>query len=254
MRINYKDRSYLDRIEITPQEVYDRLEVEIPTTSTPSMKQVDDTFMKISDLGFTHVICINISSKLSSTIDLVATVSKSYKELTTKIIDTLNIGFGSAFSVRHACSLLTKGCSFGEIVSDTERMVPRTHTFFITDTLDYLYKGGRIGKTVHALGSILNIKPIITCNRVGEYVVAAKARGKKAAINKAKDLIEKLTNGRPFRLAIANGNAEAEAQRELDAVKRDFPNALEIINGGQISPVLAVHTGPGMIGLSAQLI
>lgn len=252
LQINYSDGSYLDRVTITPEEIYARLDTEVPSTSTPSVAQVADTFAQIVADGYTHVICIDISSALSGTFNLIEQVSRDYPELTVAMIDTLNIGFGAGFMVRKACQLLDEGLSFDHIVAQTKAEVSKTHTFFIVDTLDYLYKGGRISKAVFALGSVLNIKPIITCDELGKYVTAAKARGRKGALKKVKELINKVTQGMPFDFAIANGDAEEEAVELLAGVHREFPQVKDIIDAGQVSPVLTVHTGPGLIGMAVQ--
>lgn len=252
MHVNYRDRSYLDRIDITPEDVYARLPEEVPTTSTPSVKEVTDTFARIVADGFTHVICVDISSALSGTLNLVEQVSRNFSELTTKVVDTFNIGFGAGFTVKYVCELLDQKLHFDEIVAKAKAIVPKTHTYFVVDTLDYLFKGGRIGKATYALGSVLNIKPVITCDEEGKYVVATKGRGRKGSIKKVKELITKATQGKPFNLAIANGNAIQEADELVAAARSEFAQVRDIIDAGQISPVLTVHTGPGLLGLAVQ--
>lgn len=252
LHVNYRQESYLDRVNITPQEVYDRLSTEIPTTSTPSVEQVMDLFQRIIKAGYTHVICIDISSMLSGTFDMIHGVGSNLDGVTVASIDTFNIGFGSGLVVLYACELLDRGFTFQEIVDKTRAIVPKTHTLFLVDTLEYLYKGGRINRAVYSLGSALNVKPIITCNEEGRYIVAGKARGRRKALEKAKELVARATKDQPFRLAVANGNAEDDASEILRAAAAEFPNARTIMDCGQISPVLTVHTGPGLIGLIFQ--
>lgn len=254
MHVNYPEASYLDRVTITPEEVYERIETEVPTTSTPSVQEVHEAFERIVAAGHSQVICINVSSGLSGTFSLVEQVSKEFPQLTVETIDTLNIGFGAGFMVKKACDLLDKGLSFEEVVAQTRAAVTQTHTFFLVDTLDYLYKGGRVSKTVHALGSVLNIKPIITCDAIGKYVVAAKARGRKAALKKLSSLIDKVTQGMPFDFAIAHGKTRDDVANLIGSIKSEFPHIKETIDAGSISPVLTVHTGPGLIGVAVQML
>lgn len=252
LHVNYQEASYLDRVDIFPEDIYARLPEEIPSTSTPSVQEVSDVFEQIEKDGFTHIVCINISSALSGTFNLVEQVSQYFGQLKTSMVDTLNIGFGAGFTVKKACESLDKKMHFDEIVATARAAVKKTHTFFVVDTLDYLYKGGRISKAVYKIGSVLNIKPIITCNAVGEYAVASQGRGKKGAIKKVEHLIQKVTQGKSFDLAVANGNAIEQAASLLASAKSQFPQVKEVIDCGQISPVLTVHTGPGLIGLAVQ--
>lgn len=253
LTINYSDGSYLDRVNITPIEVYDRFETEIPTTSTPSPGRIHTAFEQAANDGYTHILAVTISSGLSSTHDLIRSVAAQFPQLKTEIIDTLNIGIGAGMSVIYATELMDAGVSFKELVTRTRAIVPETRIFFVPDTLEYLYKGGRISKAVYSLGSVLNLRPIFTCDEHGKYAVVAKARGRKKSIAKAIDLCQKqIAPDKPYRFVVAEGMAEAELAQVLEDAPKNFPDAVQVINAKQISPALVVHTGPGLIGFVIQ--
>ena len=113
--INYKDKSYLDGIDITSEQVYENLEKEIPKTSLPPVEIIKKTFEDIIKAGYEKVIAVTISSGLSGTNGIIRMISKEYQELETFIIDTKNIGLGAGLSAITAGELIEKGYSFEEI-------------------------------------------------------------------------------------------------------------------------------------------
>lgn len=235
--INYRDGSYLDRVSITPTEVYERLSTEVPSTSTPSPGRVFAAFEKAAADGFTHILAITVSSGLSATFDLFRSISVEFPTVKTELIDTKSMGIGAGMSVIYAMELLDAGASFAETVKRTRAAVPKTHAFFVPHTLEYLYKGGRISKATYSLGSVLNLRPIFTYDKLGKHAVVGKARGHRKAIAKAIDLCKKsLTPGKPYRFVVAQGMAEGEMAKILEHAPEEFPDAVQIINGGQISP------------------
>ncbi|MCH4184915.1 MAG: DegV family protein [Eggerthellaceae bacterium] len=254
LTITFDSTSYRDKIDISPTEVYKRMKDDLPHTSLPSPTSVQELFDQAIADGCTHILVVTISSGLSGTFDLMRSVGTSYAaKCPCAFVDTLSIGLGAGLTVMRAAELIAEGLDFKEVVQKTLWTVQHSHVFFCVDALDYLYKGGRINRAVYSLGSVLNVRPIITCNASGAYVPVAKARGRKASLKKTMDAARKtIAADVPCRLAIVNGDAEAEAEALIDRAKNEvFPNARSII-GGQISPALVVHTGPGLIGIGVQ--
>lgn len=251
--INYSDGSFLDRVNITPREVYDRFAEEIPSTSTPTPGRVHEVFDQVQADGFENVICYSISSGLSGTFDLVRSVAASYPNLNVEVVDTLNIGFACGMIAMHGMDLYDKGESFKRIVKKSRELVPNTHIYFVPDGLEYLYKGGRINKAVYSLGTVLNLCPVLTCNEHGKYVVAGKARGRKKSLAKGIELCKKWVSKKPYRFGVANGDAEKETDAVLAQAKELFPDAIEYVDGKDVSPALVVHTGPGLVGYVLQV-
>lgn len=252
MIINYKDASYLDKLEISPQEVYDRLTEEIPTTSTPSPGSVHAVFKQVIADGYTQAVVVTISSGLSATYELVMSVAKEYEQLTTLVVDTLNIGLGAGLSAIKAAQYIDEGVPFSQIEALVKQSAKNTKVFFCVDTLEYLYQGGRIGNVTHVLGGLLDMRPVISCNEKGIYYTVSKARGRKQSLKKALQAALKYAAGfSQSTLAVINGEAKEEAKALLAKLKQALPHCGDIYEGN-ISPVLVVHTGPGLIGIGVQ--
>ena len=117
---------------------------------------------------------------------------------------------------------------------------------FIVDTLEYLKKGGRIGKVAGTIGELLNLKPLITVGDDGVYHTYAKIRGKKQAISKLKEIAKGYLTNEKCNLWVMDGGAQEEGDALFEAVK-DFDNINEI-HRGIIGSSLGIHTGPGLIG------
>lgn len=210
-------------------------------------------FAKIAADGYEKVIAVTISSGLSGTHGVVQLASAQFDWIQTRVLDTKNIGIGAGFTAIHALRLVRQGMGFEEIVQKLEWDVKNTKVFFCVETLEYLRKGGRIGLIPSVLGSMLNLKPIISCNEEGVYYTAAKSRGRKRSLEQAIALAQSFAGKGKYNLAIAHGGAEAEAEQLTQQAKELFPGAQEIFRG-QISPALVVHTGPGLIGIGIQRI
>ena len=252
IRIAYQDSEYLDRVDITPQQVYDRMASEIPKTSQPSMKMMHDTLDQIVADGYDTVLAISISSGLSGTFNTMRLIAEEEKRLNTHVIDTLNIGIGAGIQAIYAGEMIEQGLEAEEIVRNLEASIQQTHIYFSVDTLEYLAKGGRIGKVAAMMGNLLKIKPIITCNEEGVYVVARKVRGRAQSLSELVGIVLREAQKHiKYRIMIANGSAKEETMKLLSDLKRRLPNCNEFIET-ELSPALGVHTGPGLIGVGVQ--
>lgn len=247
--INYKDKSYRDRIDITPEEVYERLTEEIPRTSLPTLGEIREMLEKIAADGYTHVIIPVISSGLSGTYNAIRQVCSEFNGIITAVIDTKNIALGSGFLSVYAAQLTEKNLSFDEIVAKVENKIKDSHIYYSIQTLQYLIKGGRLGRVEGIIGSMLQIKPIIACDEDGIYYTVAKVRGRKQSINKLMEIVQDiLKDKKNYYLTICHGYAKEEADMVKEKMKTYIDNAALFMEG-QISPSLGVHTGPGLIGI-----
>ncbi|WP_373737508.1 DegV family protein [Jeotgalibaca porci] len=252
--INYKDRSYKDRVDITPQEVYDSFKVEIPKTSLPLRSDIDALLDQIKADGYDNIIASIISSGLSGTYQSMYLIADDRDDLNIEVINTLNIGIGSGFVGIYAAELLEQGLDFDTVVDKTREAVSNSSVIFGLETLEYLMKGGRIGKVSGILGSALKIKPIISCNTDGIYDTIAKVRGRKQSINKMMEIARaKVGNHKNYYIALCHGDALDEMLQMKEELKDLISNA-KIYSEGQISPVLGVHTGPGLLGIGVMIL
>lgn len=251
LQVNYKDRSYLDGVDIDAQTVYDRLTIEIPTTSLPRGEDVLRVFQSIQDKGYTHVLAVVLSSGLSGTYNLLR-LMRDELPLPMEVIDTKNIGIGSGLSVIKAARLVKEGMGWDELRIKMEDVVKKTKVFFVLNTLEYLQKGGRIGKVTALVGYVLDLKPIITCNEEGIYTTISKARGRKTSINRCMNVALEFAHDAPsITIGIVHGDAYEEMMNLKGVMQERVPQAK--IFTGSVSPALGVHTGPGLIGMGIQI-
>lgn len=254
LKIIYKDKEFMDGVDITPEEVYQGLSVEIPKTSLPSGDQIVSIFDQIKADGYEKVIAVTLSSGLSGTNNIITLVATSYEGLDFFVFDTKNIAIGAGFHAIQAARYLEEGLTFSEIISKLEKGLKKSKLFFVVSTLEYLQKGGRIGLVASLFGNALNLKPIISCNDEGIYYTVAKVRGRKQSLSKALELADKfLGDHKKYNLAVINGDA-SEAADEVRDILRNHHSDAEVFVEGQISPALGVHTGPGAIGIAIQLL
>ncbi|WP_294468604.1 DegV family protein [uncultured Anaerofustis sp.] len=253
--VNYNNKSYKDVVDIDIDTICDRLKEEIPTTSLPSIDDIMETFEKVISDGYDKAIVITISSGLSGTYNAMRIASESFEgRLETMLIDTKNIDIGAGFSAIRAGELIEQGCSFDQIKEKLDDAIKNTKVYFCVKTLEYLRKGGRIGLVASVVGTALDLKPVMSCNEDGVYYVVSKARGRKKSLKKAlSEAIDYSKKYNKYNVAVVNVQAEDEAKEIENSIKKEFPN-VENVFVGSISPTLAVHTGPGLIGVGVQKI
>lgn len=252
LSIIYRDAQYRDGIDIQPEEVFARFAEEIPSTSLPSPSTVAEVFRQIKADGYDKVIVVCISSGLSGTFELLSSFGPSPEGLEAHYVDTRNIGIGSGFSAIRAGELIEQGLGFAEVCREVEKAAGNTKLFFCVSTLEYLVKGGRIGLVSGMVGTILDLKPVISCNEDGIYYTVAKARGRKKSLRLALDkAVEFAASAKEYSITVMHGNAKQEADELLAAMKERLPGYRLAIEG-QITPALVVHTGPGLIGIGVQ--
>ena len=215
---------------------------------------IADTFAKIKADGFDQVIVSAISSGLSGTCQAIKLLAEDITDMQIVVIDTLNIAIASGFVALFTAEQIEAGLPFDEVVSRTQAAVKKSTILFGVGTLEYLMKGGRIGKVSGILGSALNSKPIISCNEDGIYYTVAKVRGRKQSIQKLIDMTrEKLGQHKNYYLSICHGDDYEEMLLMKEQLK-DLVAGAKIYAEGQISPVLGVHTGPGLLGVGIMVL
>ena len=252
LTIIYKDAQYRDGIDIQPEEVFARFSEEIPSTSLPSPATIADLFKQMRADGYEKVIAVTISSGLSGTFGAVSSLGPAPEGLETRYIDTKNIGIGSGFSAIRAGELIEQGLPFAEVCREVEKAARNTRLFFCVSTLEYLMKGGRIGLVAGMLGTLLDLKPVISCNEDGIYYTVAKARGRKKSLSLALEkAVEFGAGATDYNITVMHGAAQDEADALIATMKERLPDYRYSIEG-QITPALVVHTGPGLIGVGIQ--
>lgn len=247
LKIIYKDREYVDRVDITPQQVYDNMKVEVPHTSLPSIQEMHNLFESLEKDGYTHAIAVCIGSGLSGTYNTLKLAASEHTNLNITVFDSKSLTLGAGALMIGCGEMLKAGKSYSDIVQALPKMRDKVSVFYIVDTLEYLIKGGRIGKVSGVLGTLLNLKPIISIDSDGVYYTHSKVRGKNQAKTKLMEIVSDILNTTPARIWVMHGGAYEEGQRFYEGLK-DNPH-ITSMGFGDISPVAGVHTGPGLIGV-----
>lgn len=258
LRILCRDGEYLDGVNIGGQDVYRRLHNgELPQTSLPRVEDFSAKLNEIFSLGYDGVIAVMLSSGLSGTYNLARIVAEECREqgYAMRVFDSLSGALGQGMTVLQLAEDIKNGMGWEEL---TERRAPRlianTFPFFSVDTLEYLQKGGRIGKISAMAGTMLQIKPIITFASDGQLQSVAKVRGRQQVIRKlVESAVEHGSGHRRYNLAVANGGAP----QEMESVRQLLTEALpdyDHIWDGEIDGTLSVYIGDGVLGAAVQVL
>lgn len=248
LKIIYPDREYNDRVDINPDDVYDRMPEEIPTTSMPCLDEIRSILDDISQQGFTHVLAVALSSGLSGTFGAMKLVAQDVNNLVVKTFDSRTLSMGTGWMVIDAARNISSGLSFDKVVEKITNLQPKVSVYYVVETLEYLRRGGRIGQVAGMLAEFLHFKPIISVNPEGKYFTFCKVRGRRKSIDRLMEIVESVAPDKTINLAVMHGGAKKEAENMLQRLSK-LPNIKEIVFS-DISPALGVHTGPGLLGVS----
>jgi DegV family protein with EDD domain len=246
LTIRFGDREFVDRKELSVEAFWRELEASstLPETSAPSVGAFEETFRRLSDGGADAIVCINLSARLSATMQSAQVAAKSVDGTTPiEIIDSLSASMGIGNLVLHAARRARAGASLEEIVGEVDARRSREHVFAALDTLEYLRKGGRIGGAQAMLGSMLSIKPIISV-RDGVVEPAGRVRTRSKAL---RFLVDQVPVGNVEHISVLHANAP-DLDEFLAMLEPKVPDAEVTV--GTIGPVIGVHTGPRVMGIA----
>ena len=240
----------VDSKDLTPDEFYDRLKgmsPNIPTTAQPSAGIFTDLYQKLTQAG-EKVLSIHISSGLSGTIQSARMGAKSVEGADITIFDSMTLSGAQRFQVLSAALASKAGWAKDAIIERLERIRESTEVIYTLETLEYLAHGGRIGRVQALAGSILKIKPVIRVEHAdGKYSTVAKARTLKSTMNTmVEHLADMYGSTDPLWVSVMHGQLAEKADVFAQMLGEKLNIAqLEIL---RISPILGVHTGPGIVG------
>jgi len=225
---------------------------ELPTTASPGPGDYLNIYEKICrDEGISEIVSIHMTSKGSGAYQAAkaaqSIAGESIPGVRIEVIDTLNVSMCHGWMVIEAAREALTGKSMADIIQVVTRLIPICRMIQTADTLKYLYMGGRIGKAKQLVGSLLNIKPLISMED-GVIVPVGQARSRNRAYQMMVDKVE-ATTGKMGRIKVAYVHAAAleEVEKLRDMLEKRLTCIETII--AELSPALGVHTGPGTAGL-----
>ncbi len=246
--IIFGDESYRDDTEIDTATFLAKLKGSptLPKTAAPPPALYAPIYQKITDAGDSAIV-ICPSADVSGTVRSATVAAQDFPNTDIRVIDTRTIATGLGSIVMQAVKWAAEGLSADETVAKIQEMCSRQHTYFIVDTLDFLYKGGRIGGAAMLVGSILQVKPILTISD-GHIEPQEKQRTKQRAMARIKEIIEADCPHKPeAHLTVMYGDNKEEAVNFANEFKKcmniDVPLYL-------LPSAILVHAGPNVYGVS----
>ncbi len=242
--IRWGEQLYRDGIDLTSQQFYERLKSSKipPATSVPSpvtFAEAYDRLAKETD----EILAISLTAKLSGTYNVaLQSVGLMKKKCRVEVIDSQSATMAQGFIVMKAARAAQAGASLDEVIDLARETIPRVDFLASFDTLEYLKRGGRIGKAQAFLGSMLKVNPLITL-RDGAVEPAGRTRSRARAIDRLYEFA--MSYSHIEEMAIEEATTPDEAERLANRLSAKFPN--ERIYRSKPTPVIAAHTGPGFL-------
>jgi len=244
----FEGRSLRDGVDVTPAEVYRwlRANKHIPTTAAPSVGD----FLRVYAAAAREasgIVSIHLPPTLSATYNVAVTASQLLDSVPIRVVNCLTAAMGQGFAVLEAARTAAAGATIDEVASRAIEVGSKVSLLFTLDTLEYLYRGGRIGGAAALVGTMLQIKPMLYLAN-GRVEVFAKPRTKAKALRLILQQMEEQVAGRPVHAAIFHADVPDEAEAFREKVAGQF-NCTELYVT-EFTPVMGAHTGPGILGVA----
>ena len=246
--VRFGDESFRDYAELGPHDFYERLRhaPALPTTSQPTPGDFLAAYQELA--GYARILSLHIPEKLSGTVESARRAGDELGDGRVRAIDSGTVSAGLTMVALAVQRLLERGTTDEEVDALVERSRRDSRVVFTVETLEFLAKGGRIGKAAAMAGTLLNIKPILEIED-GEVVPRTRVRGAHKAFLEFVELFEQGSVDRPsLRVGIAHADAPDRLEALRDLVGRTRPQATIELETS-LGAVVGTHAGPGAVGL-----
>ena len=247
LTVFFGDEALLDGVEIDSQTFYDRLKSApaLPRSSQPSVDLFQEAYERLSADG-SEIVSIHLSSKMSGTLNAASVAREVMKDSAhIDLIDSYQVSLGLGLIVMEAALAAQAGKGLAEVVAAARRAMDSSGVYLLVDTLEFLRRGGRIGRASSFLGSILSIKPILHIED-GEVAPVERVRTRAKAIERIFQLA--LQHPRSKTLFVARGGDIEQAEALIERLRPALPHTEIMI--AEFGPAVGVHTGPGTLGIA----
>jgi len=245
--VRFGDDTYRDYVELRPADFFEKLRTlpELPATSQPTPQDFVAAYESLA--GYERVYSLHVSSKVSGTLQSAALAAQELGGDRIRVVDTRNVSLAIAMLAHAMQRRLARGTTDVEIEALVERFYRDCGVIFTVETLEFLQRGGRIGRAAALAGSLLNVRPILAIQD-GEVVAVARVRGRPKALAEFERRFAAGTEDRPgLRIAIAHADAPEWVGTLSELVWRVRPRA-EIEFSATLGAVVSAHAGPGTVG------
>lgn len=244
MFINIGDKGYLDGVDITRKDFYSNLPgyTTHPKTGTPGIDAFKEAYQSLVNSGFTEILSIHISETLSATVNVARKAAQGFGEAPVIVRDSGQLSLGTGFQVEQAARMAAEGRSLHEIETALEDLRARSFVAARLDTLEYLRRSGRMNAFIAGIGSLLQLKPILTMQNGLPGSERIRTTHKAEA-----RLVKMLEEHQPIEhFSLLHTNSPEQAQAFLEHAAHLLPP--QVTYSMDITPVIGAHLGPGAVG------
>ena len=245
--VRFGDETYRDYVELGPAAFYEKLRVAsvTPATAQPTPQDFVSAYEELA--AYERIYSLHVSAKVSGTFQSAELAAQEIGGDKVRVIDTMTASLAIAMLSHAIQRRLARGTTDEEISALVDRFHTHCDVLFTVETLEYLQRGGRIGKAQALAGSLLNLRPVLSVED-GEVIAAARVRGKQKALAEfERRFVAATTDGPGLRVAIAHADAEEWVGTLSELAWRVRPNA-EIEFTSTLGAVVGTHAGPGAVG------
>ncbi|TMB97187.1 MAG: DegV family protein [Chloroflexi bacterium] len=245
LTLHFEGRSLLDGVDITPSEFYRKLPSAAthPTTSQPSPGRFAEMYSALLD-KHDAVVSIHISEKLSGTVESARQAADMTDPQRVHVVDSEVVSMSLGLAALVASALAAQNLDAQAIEDRIVSMRQQLHTYFSVATLEFLRRGGRIGRASALLGSVLQVKPVL-CIRDGLVTPLERVRTFERALNRVVELTRAVDTGHGVCLIVGHADAQADAER----IGRELEPIADTLMIQPLGPVVGAHAGPGVVGV-----
>ena len=247
LQVAVAGEEFLDQVELTTEEFLDKLEIteELPTTSQPSLGKFIDVYENLAE-NYDQILSIHLSEKFSGTVKTAHTASNMVSGAEIKVVDSETVTVPLGVIVTEVAKAAQEGQSLKQLVTLTEQLKKKVSIYFTVDELDYLEKGGRIGKATAFLGNLFKIKPILTIED-GEIGPYKKVRGERRLYKSFLKLAAELRNSGTNNLIILHGRYKDKADILQEKLIAEYD--WDRVQVQKFGSVVGAHIGPTPFGM-----
>jgi DegV family protein with EDD domain len=253
LHVRFGAEEHTETIDITPGEFYQRLRdgAPFPKTSQPAVGEFLAVYRELAN-DVRAIVSVHASSKLSGTYNAANIAAQQLREehpdVQIETLDTLQIATAQGIVAMRCAELAASGARLEDILTEARGLIPKPRVLLAVDSLDFLQRGGRVGRAQAFLGGLLQVRPILTVTN-GEVAPVERVRTRRRAVERMLELVAKYANGRPLaHVGVGHAAAHEAGSELLEAVRERF--SVGTLLYAEIGPVIGTYVGPGALALT----